>query len=249
MPINQQLTILDNCLMAIIFACFLIARSRLNCSLCSLVHAFDSQGKKARVMKEKRRLRSRNSRVFINHDWTREQREQFKRLRAMRKQANMMAMRQLSRMVNCWLTGRGLIPTLHVRILLQNRMYAGVATVFLFVFGIFMVFQLVDLRNYFTKFDFVCLSETWLKDEISFVIDLPGYVHFSFCRHNTNHRAKRGAGGMLLHIKKELQHGVRVLPPGKEQDRVWFVLDKAAFGQERDMHVCWFFLYSTLDFK
>jgi len=38
-------------------------------------------------MKEKRKLRSRNSRVFINHDWTREQREQFKRLRTMRKQA------------------------------------------------------------------------------------------------------------------------------------------------------------------
>ena len=32
------------------------------------------------------------------------------------------------------------IPTLHVLILLQNRMYAGVATVFLFVFGILMVF-------------------------------------------------------------------------------------------------------------
>ena len=54
----------------------------------------------------------------------------------------------------------------------------------------FSVSKLVDLCNYFTKFDFVCLSETWLKDEISFVIDLPGYVHFSFCRHSTNHRAK-----------------------------------------------------------
>ena len=40
--------------------------------------------------------------------------------------------------------------------------------------------KLVDLCNYFTKFDFVCLSETWLKEETSFVIDLPGYVHFSF---------------------------------------------------------------------
>ena len=48
---------------------------------------FNSQGEKARVMKEKRKLRNRNSRVFINHDWTREQREQFKRLRTMRKQA------------------------------------------------------------------------------------------------------------------------------------------------------------------
>ena len=68
--------------------------------------------------------------------------------------------------------------------------------------------KLIDLCNFFTKFYFVCLSETWLKDEISFVIDLPGYVHFSFCRHITNHRAKRGAGGMLLYVKKELQHGV-----------------------------------------
>ena len=81
------------------------------------------------------------------------------------------------------------------------------------------------------------------------VIDLPGYVHFSFCRHSANHRAKMGAGRMLLYVKKELQHGVQVLPPGKEQNRVWFVLDKTAFGQERDMHVCWFFLYPTLDFK
>jgi len=75
--------------------------------------------------------------VFINHDWTREQREQFKRLRTMRKQA---IDDGHEAMVNCWFTGRGLIPTLHVLILLQNRMYAGVATVFLFVFGILMVF-------------------------------------------------------------------------------------------------------------
>jgi len=34
--------------------------------------------------------------------------------------------------------------------------------------------QIEDLArvNYFTKFDSVCLSETWLKDEISFITDL-----------------------------------------------------------------------------
>lgn len=57
------------------------------------------------------------------------------------------------------------------------------------------------------------------------------------CRPITNRRAKRGAGGLLLYIKKELQDGVRVLPCGKEQDRLWIVLDKTAFGSERDMYV------------
>ena len=102
--------------------------------------------------------------------------------------------------------------------------------------------KLVDLCNYFTKFDFVCLSETWLKDEISFVLDLPGYVHFSFCRPITNRRTKRGAGGLLLYIKKELQEGVQVLPRGKEQDRMWIVLDKTAFGLERDTYVGFFYI-------
>ena len=75
--------------------------------------------------------------MFINHDWTREQREQFKRLRTMRKQAiddgHEAIIKNGQLLVD-------VIPTLHVLILLQNRMYAGVATVFLFVFGILMVF-------------------------------------------------------------------------------------------------------------
>ena len=102
--------------------------------------------------------------------------------------------------------------------------------------------KLVDLCNYFTKFDFVCLSETWLKEETSFVIDLPGYAHFSFCRPIINHRNKRGAGGLLLYIKKELQEGVRVLPHGKKQDRMWIVLDKTAFVLERDTYVGFFYI-------
>lgn len=39
------------------------------------------------MMKEKRKLKDKNVSVFINHDWTREQREQFKRLRTMKQQA------------------------------------------------------------------------------------------------------------------------------------------------------------------
>ena len=67
-------------------------------------------------------------------------------------------------------------------------------------------------------------------------------MHFSFCRSITNRRAKRGVGGLLLYIKKELQHGIRVLPPGKEQDRMWFILDKTVFGQERDKFFSSFYI-------
>ena len=57
-----------------------------------------------------------------------------------------------------------------------------------------------------------------------------------------NRRTKRGAGGLLLYIKKELQEGVQVLPRGKEQDRMWIVLDKTAFGLERDTYVGFFYI-------
>ena len=100
--------------------------------------------------------------------------------------------------------------------------------------------------TYFATFDFVFLLESWLKENVGFVLDLPGYLYYNFCRPISNSRSKRGAGGLLLYVKQELEVGIKVLPPGNIPDRVWIVLDKVTFGLAMDLYIgIWYVPPST----
>ena len=54
-------------------------------------------------------------------------------------------------------------------------------------------------------YDFVCLSETWMKTSEKSNVDVKDYVCINKPRSQINKRAKRGSRGMLLYIHKPLR--------------------------------------------
>ncbi len=100
--------------------------------------------------------------------------------------------------------------------------------------------KLVDIQSHISQFDFVVLLEAWLKPGNMYNLSLAGYEVHCFNRETLNCKARRGSGGIVVYIRKEIAQGVQLVQDnGIEQmeDRVWFMLDKDFFGLEKDLYL------------
>ena len=78
------------------------------------------------------------------------------------------------------------------------------------------------LRNLSKNYDIILLCETWLKPDSDFNFILPGFVEIVSSRKRLNHRARRGAGGVLMYIRNEFADMVAVEHMECEiEDRLW----------------------------
>ena len=90
------------------------------------------------------------------------------------------------------------------------------------------------LRDY----DFICLCETWLRSGDPDIDNLlPNYSCVNKTRHHRNRRAKRGSGGILLFIHKDINRYVEVIDSTAREDRIWLQIHVA---KEKKIIFCCF---------
>ena len=78
------------------------------------------------------------------------------------------------------------------------------------------------VQNVFSKdYDFVCLSETWLKSADCTEYNVHHYHCINKPRSFRHKRAKRGAGGILLYINNRIWRNVVLLNNTTADDRLW----------------------------
>lgn len=92
-----------------------------------------------------------------------------------------------------------------------------------------------EFSDFITKFDIICLIETWTRKNSK--IDLTGYsnpIH-SFRRFQ-NKRAKRASGGLLIYIKDSIRKGVKLMKNDTDSI-IWIKLDKNFFKTKSDRFI------------
>ena len=83
------------------------------------------------------------------------------------------------------------------------------------------------------------LLETWLKQNNQSIFDIKGYSQICMCRSTTNPRAKRGSGGLMNFIRKEIMDGISIVSNNsKSEDRIWLKLSAKVFGFDKDVFIC-----------
>ena len=101
--------------------------------------------------------------------------------------------------------------------------------------------KLIDNIEYFTNYDIVLLSETWLKPNHPYNMNIQGYTSVCLPRSCTNRNAKRGSGGLMCYIKNEIKEGIEFLNSACynfSEDRLWIKLSAIYFGFVKDLYVC-----------
>ena len=89
--------------------------------------------------------------------------------------------------------------------------------------------------GFITKYDLVCLQETWTSKKSK--IDIDGFsspIH-SF-RKVQNRRARRNSGGIIIYIKDTIRNGVKLVKNDIDCI-VWIKLDKNYFKLEDDWYL------------
>ena len=78
------------------------------------------------------------------------------------------------------------------------------------------------LQDAFSKgYDFVCLSETWLRSIEIPQHEVQEYSYINKPRSLINKRAKRGSGGILLYINDKIGQNVELIISIRSEDRIW----------------------------
>ena len=66
------------------------------------------------------------------------------------------------------------------------------------------------------------VCETWLKPGVVFNYGLPGFEHHVFSRQTLSRNARRGSGGLVVYVRKDLAKYLSIESIKKADDRVWF---------------------------
>ena len=77
------------------------------------------------------------------------------------------------------------------------------------------------LQSVFHVYDFVCLSETWMKTSERPNVEVKDYVCINNPRSQINKRAKRGSGGILLYFHNRVMENIEFLNDHESDDRLW----------------------------
>ena len=99
----------------------------------------------------------------------------------------------------------------------------------------------MDQVENFSDFDMVLLSETWLKPNHSYDMNIPGYNSVCLSRLCTNIKARRGSGGLMCYIRNGIKEGIEILNPkcnNFSEDRLWIKLCANYFSFEKDLYLC-----------
>ena len=87
--------------------------------------------------------------------------------------------------------------------------------------------------------DIIMCSETWLTTTRKNNILIEGYTNICVCRKQSNRRAKRGSGGILIFIKDRFKDCIEVISnQSKSDDRVWLQLHRNVLGTKEDIFIC-----------
>ena len=79
-----------------------------------------------------------------------------------------------------------------------------------------------------SDYDFICLCETWLRTgDPDIDNQLPNYSCVNKTQHHRNRRAKRGSGGILLFIHKDINRYVEVIDSTAQEDQIWLQIHVA----------------------
>ena len=100
--------------------------------------------------------------------------------------------------------------------------------------------KLLSIQSLITKFDFVALLQTWLKEKHCYDLSLKGYNLQCFYRTALSRKANRGSGGIAVYIKEHLVKGMEKVHNAQlntVEDRVWFRLHKYFFGLDKDLYL------------
>ena len=95
--------------------------------------------------------------------------------------------------------------------------------------------DLDENKDYYSGFDFVCASETWL-DVDSSELFLDGFHGIPYHRPDKHINARRGSGGMYVFIRKSVLKGIKILHNHKDLI-AWFRLNKSFFGLKDDLYI------------
>ena len=98
--------------------------------------------------------------------------------------------------------------------------------------------KLIEIQPHLNKLDadIIILSETWLKPNVTFNVDLTGYKSLNFPRPCKHRKARRNSGGLLIYIKDYLSPLTECTK--KSSDRVWIKLKQTSSMVENDIHIC-----------
>ena len=99
------------------------------------------------------------------------------------------------------------------------------------------------LQSVFQLYDFICLSETWIKTSENANLDVKNYVCINKPRSRINKRAKRGSGRILLYIHNRVMKNVEILNDPENDDPVWIKFrSRTLTGVESEIYICFCYL-------
>ncbi len=86
----------------------------------------------------------------------------------------------------------------------------------------FTMDKLYDLtQSAFSVYDFVCLTETWIKPSQEINLEVKDYTCINKPRQRLNKRAKTGSGGvLLLYIHNRIMQNIEILDNTDVDDRL-----------------------------
>lgn len=73
-----------------------------------------------------------------------------------------------------------------------------------------------------TRYHIFAVCETWLKPDAIFNYDLPDFVHYVFSRQTLARNARRGSGGLIVYVRRDVAKYLSVESTKRSDDRVWF---------------------------
>ena len=94
--------------------------------------------------------------------------------------------------------------------------------------------DLIENRDYYSKFDFFIAAETWADKNTKLEFD--GYKPLNYARPDRHRNAIRGSGGMYIFIKNSIVKGIEVLHH-RGDFTAWFKFKKDFFGWDSDLHL------------
>ena len=101
--------------------------------------------------------------------------------------------------------------------------------------------KLIDNIEHFNDFDIILLSETWLKPNHLYDMNIQGYTSVCLSRACTNRNTKRESGGLMCYIRNEIKEGIEYVNSScnnLSEDRLWINLSANYFGFDKDLYLC-----------
>ena len=102
--------------------------------------------------------------------------------------------------------------------------------------------KLIDVAEYLNHFDIIMLSETWLRPNSLYNLNMNDHLLHTINRPSTNKRAKRGSGGLICYYRKEIMDGIEFINGLEHTDRLWVKLVKNFLVFQKIYMFVWFML-------